>query len=94
MRIALLNGSPKVKNSASGTLLEDLKGYLEQKAEVVNFGFHSAAITEETIGELAKTDAWVFAFPFMWTVFPDICCPVWCSWNKRRYKIPKCAFTA
>lgn len=63
MRIALLNGSPKVKNSASGTLLEDLKGYLEQKAEVVNFGFHSAAISEETIGELAKTDAWVFAFP-------------------------------
>lgn len=26
MRIALINGSPKVNNSASSTLLEDIKG--------------------------------------------------------------------
>lgn len=63
MRIALINGSPKAKNSASGTLLEDIKGYLGEKAELVELGFHSAVILNETIEELAKTDAWVFAFP-------------------------------
>lgn len=39
MRIVLINGSPKVKNSASSVLLEDLKGYWGEDAEVVNLGF-------------------------------------------------------
>lgn len=63
MRIALINGSPKVNNSASGTLLEDLKGYLGEKAEVVDFGFHATTISKEVVEELAKTDVWVFAYP-------------------------------
>ncbi len=63
MRIALINGSPKVKSSASSALLDDLKGYFAENAEVVNFGFHSSAITKEVIEELTETDAWVFAYP-------------------------------
>ncbi len=63
MRIALINGSPKVNNSTSGVLLEDLKGYLGENAEVVNFEFHSAAVSREVIEELAGADAWVFAYP-------------------------------
>lgn len=63
MRIALINGSPKVNNSASRTLLEDLKGYWREDAEVVNFEFHSASISKEKIEELSGTDAWVLAFP-------------------------------
>ncbi len=63
MRIALIDGSPKGNNSTSSMLLEDLKGYLGDGAEVVNFGFHSTAISKEVIEELAKTDAWVFAYP-------------------------------
>lgn len=63
MRIALIDGSPKGHNSTSGMLLEDLKGYLGDGAEVVNFGFHSTAISREVIEELAGTDAWVFAYP-------------------------------
>ena len=63
MRIALINGSPKVNNSASGTLLEDLKGYFGEKAEVVEVGFHAATISDEIIEVLAKTEAWVFAYP-------------------------------
>ncbi len=63
MRVALINGSPKVKNSASGVLLEDLKGYLGEKAEVADLGFHSDAVSDEVIQELTGTDAWVFAFP-------------------------------
>ena len=63
MKIALINGSPKVNSSASSVLLEDLKGYWREDAEVVSFGFHSAAIPKEVIEELAGTDAWVFAYP-------------------------------
>lgn len=63
MRIALINGSPKVNSSASNTLLEDVKQYLGENAEVINFGFHSPTISKEVIEELAKTDVWVFAYP-------------------------------
>lgn len=63
MRIALINGSPKVNKSASGALLEDVKDYLGEKAEVVEFSFHKVAISQEKIEELAEADAWVFAYP-------------------------------
>ncbi len=63
MRIALINGSPKVNNSASGTLLEDVKRYLGENIEVENFGFHTPTISKEVIEKLMKTDAWVFAYP-------------------------------
>ena len=63
MRIALINGSPKVHNSASGTLLSDRKGYLGERAELVEIGLHSAVISKEVITELEKSDVWVFAYP-------------------------------
>lgn len=63
MKIALIQGSPKANNSTSGTLLEELKRYLGDKTEVVDFSFHTATISKDVIEELAKTDAWVFAYP-------------------------------
>jgi multimeric flavodoxin WrbA len=63
MKIALICGSPKAKNSASDLLLEDLKDHWGENAEITKYGFHKTAISEEVIEELAKSDAWVFAFP-------------------------------
>ena len=63
MRIALINGSPKVNNSTSSTLLEDIKGYVGENAEVIRLGFHSPTISQEVIEELEKTDIWVFSYP-------------------------------
>jgi len=63
MKIALINGSPKVNNSASGVLLEDLKRYWGENVEIVSFGFHSSIIPKEIIEELAKMDVWIFAYP-------------------------------
>ena len=63
MKIALINGSPKVNNSASGTLLEDIKGYLEEKAELIEFGFHSSVLSNESLDALSQAQTWVFAFP-------------------------------
>lgn len=63
MRIALIDGSPKVNKSTSRVLLEDLKGYWSEDAELVNLGFHSASISKEVIDELSRADVWVFAYP-------------------------------
>lgn len=63
MRIALINGSPKVNQSASGALLEDIKGYVSDKAEIVAVGLHTAEVSKEIISELEKADVWVFAYP-------------------------------
>ena len=63
MRIALINGSPKAKNSTSGTLLEDVKKHLGENAEVSDFKFSSPAISKEVIQALLKTDILVFSFP-------------------------------
>ena len=63
MRIALMNGSPKANNSASGVLLEDLIEYFGNQAEVVNLGFHSSVISKADIMELEKADVWVFCHP-------------------------------
>ena len=62
MKTALINGSPKVKGSASGILLEDLKAYL-QETEAVDYGFHTAAAAKEMTEVLNQADALVFVFP-------------------------------
>ncbi len=54
MRIALINGSPKVNNSASSTLLEDIKGYVGENTEVIRLGFHSPTISQEVIEEIGE----------------------------------------
>ena len=58
MKTALINGSPKVKGSASGILLEDLKAYL-QETEAVDYGFHTAAAAKEMTEVLNQADALV-----------------------------------
>ena len=68
MRIVLLNGSPKRKESASRTLLEELKYYLFEKkglsgAEPGEVGLHQAAVSGEALAGLGDAEAWVFAFP-------------------------------
>ncbi len=63
MRIALINGSPKVKDSSSGILLEDLQNFLHGRCEVTKIAMHSPDVSEETIKELCSADAWVFAYP-------------------------------
>lgn len=63
MKIALINGSPKGKNSASHTLLEDVKEYLGQRADVATYLCNTPVISQENIEKLVQADAWVFAYP-------------------------------
>ena len=41
MNIALINGSPKIKNSASGILLTGLKQQIANTASAIDIGFHT-----------------------------------------------------
>ena len=63
MRIALINGSPKVGQSASRTLLEDIRSYVSDKAEIVEVPLHTTTVSQEVVEKLTKADGWVFAYP-------------------------------
>ncbi|HKM34541.1 MAG TPA: hypothetical protein VJY54_07345 [Lachnospiraceae bacterium] len=63
MKIAMINGSPKGKNSASGVLLQDLKSYLTENAEIKEFCFNKPQIDERMMADLYPCDALVFAYP-------------------------------
>jgi multimeric flavodoxin WrbA len=64
MKIALLNGSPKMKNSASSFILEDLEALINnQSNEVIRCELHKAQINENQKEELYGCDALVFIFP-------------------------------
>ncbi len=67
MKIALLNGSPKVNQSASGSLLEDLKRQIlkrhSEKIEFVEIALHHSVVSQEAIEKLKNIEVWVFAYP-------------------------------
>lgn len=62
MRIALINGSPKVKDSASAIILKDL-GSLLGDHEMLSVELHKSTITEEQLALILNCDTLVFAFP-------------------------------
>lgn len=64
MKIAFINGSPKVKDSASGAILQDLKPLLEKDNNIISeYNFCKPELKDKDIEELAKCDVWVFTFP-------------------------------
>lgn len=63
MKIALLNGSPKIKNSASEILLADLKYFLSGQSETFEAPLHHAAVSKEMIAKLQNADAWIISCP-------------------------------
>lgn len=63
MKIALINGSPKVKESTSGSLLNVLKEFLCEKAEISELSMHSTDISDDEATKLYNSDVWVFFFP-------------------------------
>lgn len=70
MQIALINGSPKVKDSNSGRALKDLKGFISDTSIISEYSFRKASLTEKEISELGDFDALVFAFPLYVDAIP------------------------
>lgn len=63
MKIALINGSPKGKNSASGCLLDELKTILKDNNTISEYYFRKPQLSIKEIEELAEYNILVFAFP-------------------------------
>ncbi|MFA5524379.1 MAG: hypothetical protein WDA24_08465 [Tissierellales bacterium] len=64
MKIALINGSPKPDNSASGCILEELKAYIESENMMIsNYNFRKPQLNAEEIEKLTEEDVLIFAFP-------------------------------
>ncbi len=64
MKTALINGSPKLKESASGCILCDLKSLLDNGNHVVyECSFRKPQLSLEEMKNLAECDVFVFAFP-------------------------------
>ncbi len=63
MRIAMINGSPKAKDSTSGALLEDLQKCISSDLVIEQFHFIKPEIDETIASKLNSCDVWVFSFP-------------------------------
>lgn len=63
MRIAMINGSPKVKESNSQYLLTELKKLVEEHSEILELTIKKSSLRTEEFDALYACDALVFAFP-------------------------------
>lgn len=63
MKIALINGSPKIKDSASKNLLDDLKCHFPAQTQITELAFCTSEISQDALQKLYQSDAWVFSFP-------------------------------
>lgn len=63
MKIALINGSPKMKESSSEAILEELTPCFSKEVECKIFELHKSSLPEGVGEELNSFDALIFVFP-------------------------------
>jgi len=63
VNIALINASPKKKESNSGALLHDLKSLFPAAYNIKEFSMNKPTLTEAEIKELQSYSTWIFAQP-------------------------------
>ena len=63
MKIALINGSPKAKNSASEYVLKSIKSLLPVEYEIVENHCRVSKLSNPDLEQIAECDVLVFAFP-------------------------------
>lgn len=63
MKIALIQASPKMKNSSSKAILNDLKQYFTNEHDIKEYHWKHAAVSKQEQEEVFGCDVLVFAFP-------------------------------
>lgn len=63
MRIALINASPKIKESASGALINDFLACAYKKCDCTVIAMNKPTVTDETVDSLKNCEAWVIFYP-------------------------------
>jgi multimeric flavodoxin WrbA len=62
MKIALINGSPKAKNSASEYVLKALSPLLPNEHEIVEYNFRISKLSNHDLEQITECNVLVFAF--------------------------------
>lgn len=64
MKIAFINGSPKIKDSASSYILQELKVFLKDESNMISeYYFRKSQLSTKEIEQLTEYNILVFAFP-------------------------------
>ncbi|MFP3153285.1 NAD(P)H-dependent oxidoreductase [Lachnospiraceae bacterium ZAX-1] len=63
LKIALINGSPKLGKSNSGLLLEKLEEFIGNGNDVFHYNINSQPLSESECAKICQMDALVFSFP-------------------------------
>lgn len=63
MKIALINGSPKPRESTSAMLLHDIGSYMKDQAELIEINFHHSKVSSEILEQLKTIDVMIVACP-------------------------------
>ena len=100
MKIALINGSPKYKNSASGILSAIVKRLAEGKCECVEIKMNQPEPTADSIDKLSECDTWIVFYPLYVDGVPShlVSCLKFLeerkeSFDKKRiYAVSNCGF--
>ena len=74
MKITLINGSPKRRDSASGVILSQLKGYMKSDASLCELHFFTPHPQPEQLQAAADSDVLIFAFPLYVDVYAILNC--------------------
>ncbi len=100
MKIALINGSPKCKESASGVLISDFLACSYEKCDCIEIIMNKPKLTDEVLESLAECEAWVFFYPLYVDGVPGhlLSCLKALEKNKERfggkyiYAVSNCGF--
>ncbi|MCY6958560.1 NADPH-dependent FMN reductase family protein [Clostridium brassicae] len=72
MKIAFINGSPKMKDSASNCILKELKAFLEPDINIIyEYYFRKSQVDIKEMEQLSECDVIVFAFPLYVDAIPS-----------------------
>lgn len=71
MKIAMINGSPKLGKSNSGLILEALKTLIADEHEIIQYNISKKPLSDTQYIELCHADALVFAFPLYIDAIPS-----------------------
>lgn len=102
MKIALINGSPKNKDSTSAFLLEKLQELIEpNETTLAHFHFSTPTLSQDEMALLLDNDVLVFAFPLYIDAIPShllhclVLLEVFFTKNKKEalvYSLVNCGF--
>lgn len=71
MRIAVINGSPKLGKSNSGILIQKLEPFLKDGNEIQQYNLSKQLLTSEQYRELLTMDVLILAFPLYIDAIPS-----------------------